>query len=1015
MNVSRVQHSSRIRNRAWLMITAVISTGALMLSSCTSAPGQPTAAETGQATSTTSAALDERDRSEDAAGDGSTADARDGSRPVQDIWIWEHVFTVGEDGELMDLTERMVSGLTWDSDDTVELMDGVHFTPVPELAPRMLHTATEVRADLDVVAGVVEYDGRRAIQIIATPTGATSVAFNDRLVMDLGYLGLDVGAPLIVDYAFAQGIPAVDVDDGVTSTEILTARLADDRFWWYSIDEPDAEGGIDPGLLTAVGSVPDLASITGDIVPARFGRSPESTPTVGVALYDRSSAAGAVTADTSASAGSAGGTPAKQVPKPLPYPNPRKCLTSAYECLSAYFKAQRANSKAINDFIKRNLDSESDNKDKDTAVCFPNVKGSKCATSSGDPHLKTFDGVRMDLQQVGEFVAAKTDGLEVQIRTSPWRDSETISINTAVAIGFGDHRVTVQRDRDAMVLLDGEPLDIGSYVSMEFGEYTLTFWADVLAVRGPDGIAAGASGISPGGLALDVSVASGEPGRQWQGLFGDADGERVNDLQGRDGIVLAQPATQADYYSVVSNSWRITDAESLFDYEAGESTATFTDLSFPSTIVTLDDIDPNLRQMATVVCIEAGVTDPGVLRECIFDYAMTRDISFVRGAQYQTGVAVSHLDDGWITGVSGISRVAGPAVFAGSDLVLVPTYGHDTHHWIVALDRATGDEQWRFDTGGQTCVAGTDSGHVVVPYRFEGADSDRRLAQLDPADGSILAEIELGDSFAGSCRSMVSVGETVIMNSDKMRQGHTDVLGYDAAAAAPVFTTSVAASSITNLAVSDDGTVWMGANQDGKATGYQFELATGGATAYDIADITFNHRLVGTETGFAVSFTNDADRDTGGMLWFDAASEPRKTELPTEDFADIPTGRLAAGDGYLASYLHSEVLAVLDARTGQPHRLIRPSSFNNNDGQVGIHDGLAIVGNFGSDRWLEAIDLASGLHVWSLNYELMDDEDANIGDIKYIGPVTEDGLVVISAGMEDGILVGMVGPNSLRN
>ncbi|NJN21613.1 MAG: hypothetical protein HC812_11085 [Leptolyngbya sp. RL_3_1] len=45
-------------------------------------------------------------------------------------------------------------------------------------------------------------------------------------------------------------------------------------------------------------------------------------------------------------------------------------------------------------------------------------------------------------------------------------------------------------------------------------------------------------------------------------------------------------------YRQFGDSWRITQADSLFDYRSGESTVTFTDRNFPSTFVTLNRVAP---------------------------------------------------------------------------------------------------------------------------------------------------------------------------------------------------------------------------------------------------------------------------------------------------------------------------------------------------------------------------------------------------------------------------------------
>ena len=65
-----------------------------------------------------------------------------------------------------------------------------------------------------------------------------------------------------------------------------------------------------------------------------------------------------------------------------------------------------------------------------------------------------------------------------------------------------------------------------------------------------------------------------------RGLLGNADGNPLNDFHRRNGAPLPNARTLAQI-RVVADAWRIDQAESLFDYEPGQSTATFTDLAYP--------------------------------------------------------------------------------------------------------------------------------------------------------------------------------------------------------------------------------------------------------------------------------------------------------------------------------------------------------------------------------------------------------------------------------------------------
>ena len=80
-------------------------------------------------------------------------------------------------------------------------------------------------------------------------------------------------------------------------------------------------------------------------------------------------------------------------------------------------------------------------------------------------------------------------------------------------------------------------------------------------------------------LNLTLSAADG-PG-SIQGLLGSDTGQ-ANDFQLADGTVLAQPLTSAELYGAFANAWRVTDRRhSLMDYVAGQTTASFTDLTSP--------------------------------------------------------------------------------------------------------------------------------------------------------------------------------------------------------------------------------------------------------------------------------------------------------------------------------------------------------------------------------------------------------------------------------------------------
>src|SRR5690606_37863867 len=133
---------------------------------------------------------------------------------------------------------------------------------------------------------------------------------------------------------------------------------------------------------------------------------------------------------------------------------------------------------------------------------------------------------------------------------------------------------------------------------------------------------------------LDFSLKLSHQTTGLTGLLGDNDGDSRNDWRARDGSVLNTDATGREIYAEFSDTWRVTDEESILRYQPGENTGTFTDESYPEQIVTLADLETSTRTRAERLCRLAGVSDDVLLAQCTLDYALTGDIAFVLSAQY---------------------------------------------------------------------------------------------------------------------------------------------------------------------------------------------------------------------------------------------------------------------------------------------------------------------------------------------------------------------------------------------
>ena len=250
------------------------------------------------------------------------------------------------------------------------------------------------------------------------------------------------------------------------------------------------------------------------------------------------------------------------------------------------------------------------------------------ADGFGDPHLITFDGLRYDLQIVGEVIYAAFPGGEIQMRTREYRRGT--SVISGFAAQVGDNVVEISNDLsvDGLVLIDGveTPLPVGDTLELGAGAsvastqegFTVT-WPGT-GVR-PTFIVRtfrGLGGFLNGQVRLPDTAAG-----QITGVLGNGDGNGNNEFFDRAGNVFEARPSQTVVHTQYADAWRLSDAESLFTYGAGESTATFTDLSYPGTVFRIEDLTEAQFNQALAICEAAGVTDDFLLETCIYDVAIS--------------------------------------------------------------------------------------------------------------------------------------------------------------------------------------------------------------------------------------------------------------------------------------------------------------------------------------------------------------------------------------------------------
>lgn len=273
-------------------------------------------------------------------------------------------------------------------------------------------------------------------------------------------------------------------------------------------------------------------------------------------------------------------------------------------------------------------------------------------SSTGDPHITTINGARYDFQAAGEFVFLRdSKGPEIQVRHTPVATKANpgderaacVSLNTAVAARVGSHRVTYEPNLSGMpdpsglqLRVDGVLADLGER-AIDLGgraRITRTNVSGGLRIDFPDGTYLFVTpawwadqskwylnfDLAPAGEALGIAGAIGRD--TW--LPALPDGSSMGPL----------PANSHDRYVGLNqrfaDAWRVTDANSLFDYGSGTSTNTFTNRSWPPErppceVPGTTPAEPIAENLAKAAC---QAVRGGENANCVYDVMVTGNPGF---------------------------------------------------------------------------------------------------------------------------------------------------------------------------------------------------------------------------------------------------------------------------------------------------------------------------------------------------------------------------------------------------
>jgi hypothetical protein len=336
----------------------------------------------------------------------------------------------------------------------------------------------------------------------------------------------------------------------------------------------------------------------------------------------------------------------------------------------------------------------------------------------GDPHITTVDGVHYDFQGAGEYTALKKDKFEIQTRQRPVPTAGVggvnehtglatcVSIYSGVALSIGSNQISLvpKASLAPSVSVSGQPAPSALQLSVNHKPVTLTDSGIDLRAGGSSDSKAELEGriVKAVGSAYEFDTADGmqvvatpdywNSQQTWylnlvvhqasatSGIWGLIpsgswlpalpNGTSVGQIPGAQ--ALAQ--RYQTLYTTFGDAWRVTDATSLFDYEQGTNTSSFTVADWPRNNPTSCAIQgqptamPATPQVAAQAC--SGITDAAQKANCTFDVTVTGNTGFAE--TYTKSQAFRPSGAGWqlaLAGVGGQGAGGGTTGTGGSTLL----------------------------------------------------------------------------------------------------------------------------------------------------------------------------------------------------------------------------------------------------------------------------------------------------------------------------------------------------------
>ncbi len=400
--------------------------------------------------------------------------------------------------------------------------------------------------------------------------------------------------------------------------------------------------------------------------------------------------------------------------------------------------------------------------------------------SNGDPFLTTFDGIGYAFQAAGEYSLVKStvDRLEVQARQQPYPArtfglNNDLALNTAFAMRVGRATVEIDRGSPLVVRVNKRRLSLraGQELSLAGGGH-LSYGTQASVVLWPDGTRARVFSIGSEGVNIAIHPSAVRAGHL-TGLLGNDNGSLSDDFVSRGGHhyptgLVSSPLLYAHthngeqiLYHQYGNSWRVTQSHSLFAYERGKSTRSYTIMNYPHRLVSLSSLSAASRKLAQAVCHGAGVTNQALLQGCMMDVGAT-------------GSRVFATSDGTLQSAAGIPAASGAtsspipwtqlSSHTDQSILVIPTLASAGSAVVAAYQRTTDNS---IETASFTPSAGglgavsrvtpfTGWSAIGSPILFPTAGGGLQMifagsntgAPDDPLTGIVIAQRNPDGSFA---------------------------------------------------------------------------------------------------------------------------------------------------------------------------------------------------------------------------------------------------------------------------